>query len=105
MLSISFKTKALKVICTKIEEAQRHFGPQAAAELHELLADAESFLWANELIEFRDGKIKDGDSLSCSFGAHYSAAFIAVGDNLPREADGSVVWEQVRRIMLIEISQ
>jgi hypothetical protein len=56
------------------------------------------------LIEFRDGEILGGDSLSFPFGARYRAAFNAVGENLPREEDGSVAWGQVRRIMLIEIS-
>lgn len=105
MLNVSFRTKELKLICTRIEEAQSRLGSQSAAELHELLAEAESFLQAVELIEFRDGKILKGDSFSCSFGAHYRAAFKAVGDDLPYEEDGSIAWEQVRRIMLIEISQ
>jgi hypothetical protein len=105
VLNVSYKTKGLKVVCTSIEEAQSQLGPQPAAELHELLAEAESFRTADELIEFRDGEIAAGDSLSFSFGTYYRAAFNALGDNLPREADGSVVWGQVRRIMLIEISR
>ncbi len=104
MLNVSYGTKQLRAVCTRIEEAQAQLGPGPAAELHELLAEAESFLTAAELIEFRDGEILGGDSLSFSFGAHYRAAFKAVGDNLPREEDGSVAWGQVRRIMLIEIS-
>lgn len=105
VLNVSYRTKELKVVCISIEEAQSQLGPQPAAELHELLAEAESFHTADELIEFRSGEIVGGDSLSFSFGTHYRAAFNAVGDNLPREANGSVAWGQVRRIMLIEISQ
>lgn len=105
VLNVSYRTRELMDICTRIEEAQDHFGPQPAAELHELLAEAESFLTADELIEFRGGEILEGDSLSFSFGTHYRAAFNAVGENLPREENGSVAWGQVRRIMLIEISQ
>lgn len=105
MLNVSYRTKELKVICTRIEEAQSELGSQPAAELHELLAEAESFFTADELIEFRDGEISEGDSLSFSFGTHYRAAFNAVGENLPREEDGSIAWGQVRRIMLIEISR
>lgn len=104
MLNVSYGSKKLKAVCTRIEEAQAQLGPGAAAELHELLAEAESFLTADELIDFRDGEISGGDSLSFSFGTHYRAAFTAVGENLPLEADGSVAWGQVRRIMLIEIS-
>ncbi len=104
MLNVSYGTKQLRAVCTRIEEAQAQLGPGPAAELHELLAEAESSLTAAELIEFRDGEILGGDSLSFSFGAHYRAAFKAVGDNLPHEEDGSVAWGQVRRIMLIEIS-
>lgn len=104
MLNVSYSTKNLKAVCTRIEEAQAQLGPGPAAELYELLAEAESFLTADELIEFRDGEVSEGDSLSFSFGAHYRATFHAVGENLPREDDGSVVWGQVRRIMLIDIS-
>lgn len=106
MLNVSYRTKRLKLICTRIEEAQSELGPQAAGELHELLADAEAFLMADELIDFRDGKLAEGDSLSFALGTHYRAAFSAVGENLPREEeDGRIAWGQVRRIMLIEISQ
>lgn len=105
MLNVSYGTKELKAVCTRLEEAQAELGPQAAAELHELLAEAESFQTADELIDFRDGEIVEGDSLSFSFGTHYRAAFDAVGQNLPRDKDGSVAWRLVRRIMLIEISQ
>lgn len=104
VLNVSYRTKKLRALCTRIEDAQAQLGPGPAAALHELLAEAESFLTADELIEFRDGEISGGDSLSFSFGAHYRAAFKAVGEKLPREADGSVAWGQVRRIMLIEIS-
>lgn len=105
MLNVSYDTKELKAICTRIEKAQAELGPQPAAELRELLAEAESFLTADELIEFRDGITLEGDTLSFSFGTHYRAAFKAVGENLSREEDGSVAWGQVRRIMLIEISR
>ena len=105
MLNVSYRTKELKAICTRIEEAQAALGLQPAAALHELLAEAEAFFSADELIDFRDGEIFEGDSLSFSFGSHYRAAFNAVGENLPREEDGSIAWGQVRRIMLIEISQ
>ena len=105
VLNVSYDTKKWKAVCTRIEEAQAEYGPQPAAELHELLAEAESFHTADELIEFRDGEILKGDSLSFSFGTHYRATFNAIGDNLPRKVDGSVDWGQVRRIMLIEISQ
>lgn len=104
MLNVSFSTKKLKAICTKIEVAQAHLGPGAAAELHELLAEAESFLTADELIDFRGGKIVGGDSLFFPFGPHYRASFNAVGEDLPREVDGSVAWGKVRRIMLVDIS-
>lgn len=104
VLNVSYRTKELKAICTKIEEAQSRFGAQPAAELHELLADAESFLTADELLDFRGGEILQGDSLSFSFGTNYRAAFNAVGDDLPREVGGEIAWGQVRRIMLIEIS-
>lgn len=105
VLNVSYKTKEWKAVCTKIDQAQSLLGPQAAAELHELLAEAESFLTADELIEFRDGEMSEGDSLSFPFGTHYRATFKSVGENLPRNDDGSVAWGQVRRIMLIEISQ
>lgn len=104
MLNVSYRTKELMAACTRIEAAQDRYGPGPAAELHELLAEAESFLTAEELIEFRGGKILDGDSLSFSFGRSYRAAFVAVGENLPRLEDGRVAWGQVRRIMLTEIS-
>jgi hypothetical protein len=105
VLNVSFRTKELKGLCTRIDEAQAEYGPQPAAELHELLAEAEAFLNADELIDFRGGEKLKGDTLSFLFGTHYRAAFNAVGDNLPREEDGSVAWGQVRRIMLIEISK
>lgn len=104
VLNVSYGTKKLKAVCTRIEEAQAQLGPGPAAGLHELLAEAESFLSAEELIEFRDGEISGGDSLSFLFGPHYRAEFSAVGENLSREADGSIAWGQVRRIMLIKIS-
>lgn len=104
MLNVSYNTKKLMALSTRIEVAQAQLGPGPAAELHELLAEAESFMTVDELIEFRDGEISDGDSLSFSFGTQYRATFKAVGEELPREVNGSVAWEQVRRIMLIEIS-
>jgi len=105
VLNISYENKELRALCTKIEVAQAELGPQPAGELHELLAEAEAFLTADELIEFRGGEILEGDSLSFSFGTHYRATFSAVGDDIPRSGDGNVAWGQVRRIMLIEISR
>jgi hypothetical protein len=107
VLNVSYRTKELKCVCTKIEEAQSRYGPQGARELHELLAEAESFLSVGELLEFRGGEILEGDSLSFSFGPHYRVKLKAlqVGETLPLENDGSIAWGEVRRIMLIEISQ
>lgn len=105
VLNISYKSRELMHICTKIEEAQRHLGPQVAAGLLELLAEAESFLNAGELIDFRDGELLGGDSLSIAFSADYRATFEAVGDDLPRGKSGGIAWGQVRRIMLIEIAK
>jgi len=105
VLNVSYDSKELLVLCTRIEEAQAELGPQPSAELHELLAEAESLHTADELIEFRDGEILEGDSLSFSFGTYYRATLKAVGENLPRKDDGSIAWTKVRRIMLIKISQ
>jgi hypothetical protein len=107
VLNVSYRTKDLRCVCTKIEEAQSRYGSQGARELHELLAEAESFLSVAELLDFRSGEILQGDSLSFSFGPHYCAAFdaVKVGEELPREEDGSIAWGKVSRIMLIEISQ
>ena len=104
VLNVSYGTKGLKAVCTRIEEAQAQLGPGPAAELHELLAEAESFLTATELIDFRGGEISGGETLSFSFGSRHWAVFKAVGKDLPRDEDGSVAWRQVRRIVLIEIS-
>lgn len=104
MLSVSFKSEALRETCTKIEVAQGQLGPQPANELLQLLADAESLPNAGELIDFRDGEIVGGDSLFIGFGTDYRAAFVAGGD-APQGEDGGIAWGQVRRIMLVEVSR
>lgn len=104
MLNVSYQTANLLDVCTRIEEAQAQLGPQPAAELHQLLADAEAFRNVDELLNFRDGEVVAEGILSFPFGKDHRAEFKALSENPPRLDDGEIAWAKVRRIMLTGIS-
>lgn len=103
---ISFETHDLHDCCCRIESAEEKFGSIHAQALATLIADAEAFESAAELIDFLgpDANLNQDDSLSVAIGSDYQAKFVAAGVRFARSDEGRVIWSSVQRLKLVEIS-
>lgn len=104
---ISFETPELLECCSSLDAAERELGSAHAQALISMIADAEAFDCADDLIKFfgREALVGESDTLSLAIGSDYRAGFVAIGINFVRNADGSVDWTSVRRLKLLHISR
>jgi hypothetical protein len=105
MLVISYANRALAHCCTKLEVAQETLGSAEAQALIDLIADAEAFENVAELIEFYDAEVMSGDSLAVPFSPSRNAILEPVGKKIPRSENGKPMWEQIRRLKLVNIQE
>lgn len=105
MIVISYRSRELAHRCTKLETAQQWLGPTNAQALVDLIADAEAFENAQALIDFYDAKIQEDHSFLVGFSPQCEAVLMPIGSKMLRTAGGTPAWEQVRRLMLIEIRE
>jgi hypothetical protein len=106
-LIISFDTPDLRDCCSSLDVAEQRLGSAHAQALVSLIADAEAFENANDLIMFfGSGAQAAGDNLICvPTGSEYRAIFVAVGVRFVRTPDGSIDWSSVQRLKLVDLSR
>lgn len=105
MLNISFDTTELKKRCCEYAVAESVYGALDARALFTALADAEAMENAADWIAFFGDEVvvqQDG-SLRLAFGSHLSARLIPVGTKFEKEDDGTVKWQTVRYLKLVQI--
>jgi hypothetical protein len=87
--------------------AEQRFGSAHAQALVSLIADAEAFQNANELIEFfgSEARVAENDLISLAIGSEYRVGFIAAGVRFVRDADGRVDWTSVQRLKVVDLSR
>jgi hypothetical protein len=104
-LIISFDTRDLLESCSSLEIAERWLGSAHAQALVSLIADAEAFGNASELIEFfgADAQVAENDSISLAIGSDYRVVFVAAGFRVVRDTDGRIDWTSVQRLKLVDI--
>lgn len=103
MLQVHFDDERLRDLGTRENFADDQLGAADARALRALIAEAEAFPNAGELVGFRGEGAKMDDSLALPFGVGCTAHLRPV---FPAEAngkDGSTDWSKVRRLMLTGI--
>ena len=102
---ISFSTRNLLVCCSNLATAEQRLGSAHAQALISLIADAEAFDSADDLIKFFASATQVGEhnSLFLQIGSDYRAQFVAVGTKLVRDTEGRVDWTSVQRLKLMDI--
>jgi len=103
VIVISYRSRELAHRCTKFEIAQQWLGPTNAQALIDLIADAEALENAQALIDFYDASVHEGDSLEVAFSPQWKAVLMPIGPKVPRAIGGGPAWEQVRRLMLVDV--
>jgi hypothetical protein len=106
-LIISFDTRDLLECCSSLEVAEQRLGSAHAQALVSLIADAEAFENAGELIQFfgSQAHVAENDSISLAIGSHYRMEFVAAGIRFVRDAADKIDWTSVRRLKLVELSR
>ncbi len=104
---ISFDTRDLLDCCSNLDVAEQRLGSAHAQALVSLIADAEAFENADDLITFfgSEAHVAEDDSISLAIGSHYRAVFVAVGVRFVRDADGTVDWTSVQRLKLADLAR
>lgn len=102
---ISFDSRNLLECCSTLEAAEQRLGSAYAQALLSLIADAESFENAAELIEFFGpaAHVGDGDTISIAIGSDYRIEFVAAGTRFRRKAEGEIAWTSVQRLKLVNL--
>lgn len=87
--------------------AEQRLGSARAQALVSLIADAEAFQNANELIEFfgSEAHVSENGSISLAIGSDYRVEFVAAGVRFVRYADGRVDWTSVQRLKVLYLSR
>lgn len=103
MLQVHFEDARLRDLGTRESLADEQLGAADARALRALIAEAEAFLDAAALIDFRLPTPPMGDSLAIPFGVDCMAHFRPVFPDASRRDDGGTDWTRVKRIMLTRI--
>lgn len=105
MLIISFDTTELKERCCEYAVAESVYGTLDARALFTALADAEAMENAADWIEFFGDEVavQQDCSLMLTFGSDLFARLIPVGTKFEKADDGSVKWQTVRYLKLVQI--
>jgi hypothetical protein len=106
-LIVSFDTRDLQRRCASLEEAEAWLGYPLARALLALLADAEAFDRADELVEFLGDTVtvEHNDSLSVAIGPNWDAVFMATpGTKFVQDQAGRTRWDSVTRLKLLEVA-
>ncbi len=105
MLIISFDNGELKRHCCEYAVAEAAYGTFNARALFTALADAEAMENAADWIDFFDNEvvIQQDSSLMLTFGSDLFAKLIPVGTKFKCADDGSVKWQTVRYLKLVQI--
>jgi hypothetical protein len=102
---ISFGTRELLDCCSSLAAAELQLGSAHAQALISMIADAEAFDSAHDLISFfgSDACFGEDDSVVLAIGSDYCARFVAVGTRFVRDAKGRIDWTGVQRLKLVDI--
>ncbi len=105
MLNISFDTTDLKNRCCEYAVAESVYGTLDARALFTALADAEAMENAADWIAFcgNDVAVQQDCSLMLAFGSDLFARLIPVGIKFEKDDDGTVKWQTVRYLKLVQI--
>ncbi|MBA4789212.1 MAG: hypothetical protein H2042_05895 [Rhizobiales bacterium] len=105
MLNISFDTTELKKRCCEYAVAETVYGALNARALLTALADAEAMENAADWIKFlgEEVAVQEDCSLMLAFGSDSFARLIPVGTKFEKEDDGTVKWQTVRYLKLVQI--
>jgi hypothetical protein len=105
-LIISFDTRALRDQCASLEMAEAAFGSAHASELIAALADAEAAEHAAEFMELYPGGVTTtNERFSVPIGTEYRTAFQALGVTIVRSSKGTLDWQTVRRLKMMDLSR
>lgn len=105
MIVISYASRELARRCTKLELAQEWLGPTNAQALVDLIADVEALENARALIAFYHPEVQAGNSLSITFSPQWKAVLKPTGPKVLRTAGDEPAWEQVRRLILVDVQE
>jgi hypothetical protein len=106
LITLSFEDQRVHDACTDLDRAERLYGRVEAEDLVTLISDALALENAQELLDLHGGIIiQEGVSLQVPIGAGYRAALVPVGTRFNRSDDGSVLWETVTRLKLVEVAR
>ena len=104
MIVVSYGSRQLADQCTKLEVAQERFGPTDAQALVDLMAELEAFENVADMISFREAAV-ESDRLTVAFSPKFQAVFKSVDPKVARDVNDRPSWEQVRRILLVDIKE
>jgi hypothetical protein len=107
VIVVTYGSEQLREDCLRAEAAEQAFGPGYAQSVLSLIADIEALETGSELLDFygTTATILPDDSLTISFGAHYAATFVTVGDRVRRDDQGRIAWGSVQRLKLVTIAR
>ena len=105
MIVVSYASKQLAECCTKFELAQERWGSTDAQALIELIADIEALDNATDLVDFYGDIVMQDEVLSVEFSPNCSARLKPSGRKVAKLADGTIAWDLVRRLIILEIME
>ena len=103
-LQLAFATKALRQLCEREAKATRQFGPDVAAKLKGRLADLRAASHVRELVAGRPRELPE-HLFAIDLCDGYRIVFSPNHNVTPALKDGSVKWDEVRRIQLLRIEK
>jgi plasmid maintenance system killer protein len=103
-LQLAFANKALRQLCESEARAMRQFGPEVAAKLKGRLADLRAASHVRELVAGRPRELP-GELFAVELCDGYCIVLSSNHNVTPARRDGSVKWDEVRRVQLLRIER
>ena len=103
-MEIAFETQGVRSLCISDPTMRRRFGPESAALIKSVLADIRA---AQSILEVTDHKLQplgpNGERLELVFDNNLVLVILANQRKITRKEDGSVDWNFVKRIKIIDL--
>jgi len=104
-MNIDFASAKLRTLCEEHARMAAAFGPLGARKLQNRLADLEAVAFVTELVAGRPHPLKYGRLGQFSVDLHGGVRLVFEPNQnpVPRNADGSIAWNQVSKVRIVFI--
>jgi hypothetical protein len=105
-LDFSFENKDLRKLCEDEQAAIEKYGMEISMKLQGRIADITAATTVNDLLAGNPALLdKESNNYKVDLSINHLLVFCSANTKVPQQSDGSINWEKVTRIKILEIQK